>query len=155
MESQAVSVRKRKSAHRRVAPLSKSASMARVRQRDTAPEITLRRALWAAGMRYRLHDKRLPGTPDIVFGRGRLVVFVHGCFWHCHGCPRSQRLPKANAEFWRVKLARNVERDAEAQSQLSDLGWRTAVVWQCEPIAPAVASIHEILSSSPRSTSAV
>lgn len=123
--------------------------MARVRQRDTAPEVSLRRALWAAGLRYRLHDKRLPGTPDIVFARARLAVFVHGCFWHCHGCERSQRLPKANADFWRTKLARNVERDAEVQRRLRDLGWRTVVVWECEPITPAVTSIREALFDEP------
>jgi len=140
-------VRKLKSGRRRAIPLPKSVSMARVRQRDTAPEMALRRAMWAAGLRYRLHDKRLPGTPDIVFGRARLAVFVHGCFWHSHGCSRSERLPKSNADFWRTKLARNVDRDNEAQGQLRALGWRTAVVWECEAIDQAVAAIRDLLCS--------
>lgn len=113
-------------------PLTRAQTMARVKGRDTGPERLVRRALWAAGLRYRLHAADLPGRPDLVF-RGRLVaLFVHGCFWHQHaGCPRA-RLPRDNAEYWQAKLARNQARDAAALAALAALGWRALVVWECE-----------------------
>lgn len=110
----------------------KSAEMARVRTRDTAPELAVRSVLHRAGFRFRLHDRRLPGTPDIVLPRHRLVIFVHGCFWHGHpGCARAKP-PATRAEFWREKLARNAERDRAAVAGLAALGWRTLTVWGCE-----------------------
>lgn len=106
--------------------------MAAVRTRDTAPEMRVRRALHAAGLRYRLHDRRLPGSPDLVFARYRAVVFVHGCFWHQHpGCPKSA-LPATNHEFWAHKLRGNAERDRRQVAALEQAGWRVHVVWECE-----------------------
>ncbi len=106
--------------------------MARVRTRDTAPEMAVRSVLHHAGFRFRLHDRRLPGTPDIVLPRHRLAVFVHGCFWHGHpGCGRAA-LPATRAEFWSRKIAGNAERDCAAEAALAALGWRTLAIWGCE-----------------------
>lgn len=113
-------------------PEKRSAVMARIRSKDTAPEVALRKALHARGLRYRLHDARLPGRPDIVFGPSRIAVFVHGCFWHGHACARGARSPKTNAAYWAAKIARNRARDAADQAALRDLGWRAEVVWTCE-----------------------
>lgn len=86
--------------------------------------------LHAAGYRYRLHGD-LPGRPDLVFPARRKVVFVHGCFWHGHDCPRGARTPKRNADYWTAKIARNVARDARAMAGLASLGWAAMVVWEC------------------------
>jgi DNA mismatch endonuclease (patch repair protein) len=104
--------------------------MARVRREDTAPELVVRQFLYAAGFRYRLHDARLPGKPDIVLPKYRAVIFVQGCFWHAHGvgCLRGGKQPKANAEFWQAKFTYNQERDQRNQA----MGWRVLVVWECE-----------------------
>ena len=111
--------------------------MARVRGRDTRPELTVRRALWSVGLRYRLHDKRLPGRPDIVFASRRIVVFVNGCFWHGHdGCPR-HRIPKSRVDWWTAKIRRNIERDAEVCAALEAAGWKVFVLWECESEVPA------------------
>lgn len=104
--------------------------MAAIRGRDTKPELIIRRALHARGFRYRLHDKRLAGKPDIVFPARRAVVFVHGCFWHGHDCPLFV-LPATRTEFWRDKIAANRTRDAAALVALAGAGWRTAIVWEC------------------------
>ncbi len=120
------------------APLSqavdprRSALMARVRQRDSSPEMIVRRALHRSGFRYRLHAKHLPGSPDIVFPSRRLAVFVHGCFWHRHGGCKAATNPKTRQEFWHAKFERNVERDVEAITLLEQMGWRVHVVWECE-----------------------
>ncbi|HDR9076999.1 DNA mismatch endonuclease Vsr [Burkholderia cenocepacia] len=110
---------------------SLSERMRRIRSRDTAPEWIVRRTLWRMGYRYRLHVKSLPGTPDIVFARRRKAVFVHGCFWHQHGCSLTN-LPKTNIDYWHPKLHRNIERDAAAMLQLEKAGWSVLVVWECE-----------------------
>lgn len=110
--------------------------MARVKGRDTGPERAVRRLLWSAGYRYRLNRRDLPGTPDIVLPARKAAVFVHGCFWHGHDCARGARQPKANAEYWRAKIARNVARDARNTEALESAGWRVAVVWECELKAP-------------------
>lgn len=113
---------------------ARSERMSRVRGRDTAPEMIVRRLLHGLGFRYRLHDRRLPGTPDLVFRSRRKAIFVHGCFWHRH--PNSNcklaRLPKSKLDFWRPKLEGNRERDLRHQSELDALGWRWMVVWECE-----------------------
>lgn len=111
--------------------------MRRVKGRDTGPELTVRRLLWDAGYRYRLHRKDLPGRPDIVLPGRQAVVFVHGCFWHGHDCARGARRPKANADYWKAKIARNVGRDARVQADLIDIGWRPIIVWECELKDPA------------------
>jgi DNA mismatch endonuclease (patch repair protein) len=106
--------------------------MAQVRTKDTAPEMAVRLALHAKGLRYRLHRKDLPGRPDVVFPRYRLAVFIHGCFWHgCPACDRGLRRPKSNAGFWKAKLAANQARDARNISALKELGWRVVVIWEC------------------------
>lgn len=101
------------------------------RSKDTKPELILRKALWAAGHRgYRLHYKKVPGRPDISFGK-RIAIFVHGCFWH--RCPRcTTSLPKTNTEFWQAKFDRNVARDARKKADLKNLGWTIITVWECD-----------------------
>lgn len=109
----------------------RSLLMSRIRGKDTSPEVKVRKLLWSAGLRYRLHTKGLPGKPDLVFPKWRAVVFVHGCFWHRHSdCPFF-RLPKTRTSFWDEKLRRNQERDAATIASLAAAGWRVAVVWEC------------------------
>lgn len=113
--------------------------MALVPSTGSKPEMRVRRALHAAGFRYRLHRADLPGKPDLVFPQFRLAVFVHGCFWHWHGCKRS-RMPAANREYWERKIGRNVERDQQQLSELSVLGWEVVVIWECE-LAPGIEAL--------------
>ena len=109
--------------------LSRSENMSRIRRRDTRPEITLRKALWRAGHRYRL-DSDLPGSPDLVFRRPRVAIFVDGCFWH--GCPIHYSAPSTRFDFWAAKLKRNVEHDSKVDEQLRALNWRPVHAWQHE-----------------------
>ncbi len=111
-------------------PEQRRHNMSRIRSRNTRPELLLRKALHAVGLRYRLHDKKLPGTPDIVMPGRRAVIQVHGCFWHGHGCPMSVT-PATNPEFWIEKIGRNRQRDLAAEAALVDAGWRVLVVWEC------------------------
>lgn len=106
--------------------------MARVRGKDTRPELAVRRLAHAMGYRFRLHRRGLPGSPDLAFGPRRLAVFVHGCFWHGHDCPRGARVPKSNADYWAAKLRANRERDRRQLAALEEVGWRALVVWECE-----------------------
>lgn len=110
---------------------SRSALMSRIGSKNTAPELVVRRLLHAMGYRFRLHRKDLPGTPDIVLPRLRKAIFVHGCFWHAHGC-RIGQPPKSKPEFWGPKLARNKARDAEKSEALGEAGWDVLTLWQCE-----------------------
>ncbi|MBX6763924.1 MAG: DNA mismatch endonuclease Vsr [Rubrobacteraceae bacterium] len=110
---------------------ARSRLMSRVRSRDTAPERTVRSLLHRLGYRFRLHRKDLPGKPDIVLPRYKTVIFVHGCFWHGHDCPKG-RLPKTNGEFWSNKIARNRQRDLEHEKALKQLGWSVLTVWECQ-----------------------
>lgn len=105
--------------------------MRRIRKTDTKPELIVRRMLHAMGYRYRLHDKRMPGHPDILLPRYRKVIFVHGCFWHRHDCPDGRKLPRSKPEYWGPKLERNRERDARHIAELHELGWDVLVVWEC------------------------
>jgi DNA mismatch endonuclease, patch repair protein len=106
--------------------------MSKVRTVNTAPELLVRRALHRLGYRYVLHDRRLPGTPDIVFPSRHKVVLVHGCFWHQHSrCPKA-KLPTTRPEFWVEKLQKNRVRDRHAKRALEKLGWKVHVVWECE-----------------------
>lgn len=116
---------------------ARSAQMALVRNRDTKPEMRVRKALHAAGLRYRLHDKRLPGKPDIVFPSRRVAVFVHGCFWHRHASSNCKlaRLPKSRLDFWLPKLQGNFDRDKIKQAALRAIGWQVLVIWECEVAA--------------------
>ena len=110
---------------------TRSRMMAGIKGKDTAPELVLRRALHARGIRYRLHGADLPGRPDIVFPRFGAVCFVHGCFWHRHKGCRFTTSPQARAEFWQSKFRSNVERDRQSKAALTAIGWRVAVVWEC------------------------
>lgn len=105
--------------------------MSRVGSKDTAPEMLVRRLLHSLGYRYRLHRRDLPGTPDIVFSTARKVIFVHGCFWHAHGC-KIGRPPNSRQEFWARKLERNRARDARVIEDLKSLGWAVMTIWQCQ-----------------------
>ena len=116
--------------------VERSAVMRRVKSRDTAPELRVRRAAHALGYRFRLYDARLLGRPDLVFAARRKLVFVHGCFWHWHDCPRGRRAPKTNEAYWRSKIGRNVERDAEHLLALAGQGWGVLVIWECETKNP-------------------
>ncbi|NVP54747.1 very short patch repair endonuclease [Mycoplana rhizolycopersici] len=113
-----------------VTPEKRSLMMSGIRGKNTKPEILIRKALFARGWRYRLHDKRLPGKPDLVFPRLRAVVFVDGCFWHGHTC-HLFRLPSSRVDFWTEKIARNRQRDVEVRKALDGLGWRHLTVWEC------------------------
>ncbi len=126
------------------------AIMAKVKSKNTTPEMKVRRAVHAAGFRYSLHRKELPGSPDLVFRRHNLAVFVHGCFWHWHGCKRC-RLPVANHDYWRRKLARNVARDQEDLARLDALGWRRVIIWECE-LNAGVEHLIELLKVNDRKT---
>lgn len=123
---------------------ARSAIMAKVKSRDTGPEMEVRRALHKAGHRFQLHRADLPGRPDLVFPRHRIALFVHGCFWHWHGCKRS-RMPKSNVDYWTKKIDRNVKRDSQARSELNSLGWKWEIVWECE-VASGVKHISAELS---------
>ena len=112
-------------------PEQRSAVMRRVKGRDTAPELKVRRILWRLGARYRLHRKDLPGKPDIVLPGRKLAIFVHGCFWHGHDCARGARVPKANRDYWLGKVGRNRARDEAARAALEAMDWRVLVVWEC------------------------
>lgn len=109
---------------------TRSRMMAGIRSRNTKPETIIRKGLHARGFRYSLHPKILPGKPDIVMPKWRVVIFVHGCFWHRHGCYLS-KIPKTNAAFWDSKLAANQRRDELVKQQLAEAGWRIATVWEC------------------------
>lgn len=109
--------------------------MASVGQRNTGPEWVVRRLLHAHGFRYRLHARRLPGKPDIVFPARKKAIFVHGCFWHGHDCQKG-KAPKSRHDYWLPKLEANRRRDEQTLKQLGELGWKSLVVWQCETKDP-------------------
>jgi DNA mismatch endonuclease (patch repair protein) len=116
--------------------------MSAVGQRDTKPEMLVRRLLYSMNYRYRLHRKDLPGRPDIVFANRRKAIFVHGCFWHRHpGCSKASS-PKTRADFWAKKFDRNVERDQQVERRLADLGWQSLIVWECETRTPDALSLE-------------
>jgi DNA mismatch endonuclease (patch repair protein) len=122
----------------------RSSLMARIRSKNTGPEMIVRRLAHALGYRYLLHDRRLPGSPDLVFPGRKKVVLVHGCFWHGHDCGRGFR-PKTNADFWSAKIERNKDRDLRQQRALRRLGWRTLVIWECATRADRVTSLERRL----------
>ncbi|MDP9010488.1 MAG: very short patch repair endonuclease [Pseudomonadota bacterium] len=115
----------------RLSPERRSALMARIRGKDTAPEMLVRGLVHSLGFRYRLHSKDLPGSPDLVFKGRKKAIFVHGCFWHRHRCPRGT-VPSTRMHFWLSKLEGNRLRDVRAQNELRRLGWSCLVVWECE-----------------------
>lgn len=113
-------------------PERRSYNMSRIKGRDTQPEKTLRSLLHRNGLRFRIHDKKLPGHPDVVLPKYRSVIFVHGCFWHRHPGCRYASVPKTRSAFWNEKFSRNVERDRRNVFLLEKAGWNTIIVWECE-----------------------
>lgn len=129
-----------------VSPDKRSKIMRGVKQKDTRPEIIVRKALHAAGFRFRLHARNLPGSPDIVLPKYNTVIFVHGCFWHQHEACQDGRMPASRTEYWEPKLRRNRERDAEKAGALEEKGWKVMTIWECEAkdadrLADAIQSI--------------
>lgn len=112
-------------------PKIRSYNMSQIKGKETAPERKVRSWLFAHGYRYRKNDSRLPGKPDVVLPKYKTVIFVHGCFWHRHGC-RNTTMPKTRTEFWEAKFTRNVERDQEHVRALEAAGWNVIIVWECE-----------------------
>jgi DNA mismatch endonuclease (patch repair protein) len=129
----------------------RSRVMRAVKGTDTGPELAVRKALWHASLRYRLHAKALPGKPDIVFPSKRIALFVHGCFWHGHeGCSR-HRIPKTRTEYWMAKIGRNQTRDANARLALEAMGWSVLVVWECEIKQPGkLDELAQTIKAAPR-----
>lgn len=115
----------------KVSKETRSRNMSHIHSKNTTPEILVRKYLFSRGLRYRLYDKRLPGKPDLVFPRYKTVVFVNGCFWHCHNCKHGS-IPKSNTEFWIEKLHKNHERDIKNYEELKEMGWNVMIVWECE-----------------------
>jgi DNA mismatch endonuclease, patch repair protein len=118
----------------KLTPAERSRNMASIRSKGMKPELLVRKAAHAAGFRFRLHRKDLPGKPDLAFPKFKAVIFVHGCFWHQHPEPRclDGRPPKSNLTYWGPKLERNGKRDAEARAKLAEMGWRALIIWECE-----------------------
>ena len=132
----------------------RSALMKRVKQKNTAPELIVRKALYKRGLRYKIGDTKLPGRPDLSFPRYRAVVFVHGCFWHGHDC-RAGRLPTTNIDFWAPKIEGNRIRDTRKEETLRELGWRVFIVWQCELHADEGGHLLDALAAAIRSNPTV
>ncbi|AXJ06464.1 very short patch repair endonuclease [Pseudomonas fluorescens] len=128
-----------------LSPEQRKLNMSRIRGSDTKPEMLIRRSLHARGFRYRLHDRELPGSPDLVFPRYHAVIFVNGCFWHGHNCPMF-KLPSTRPEFWLRKIESNRVRDNLAIETLLKLGWRVANIWECSTKGPSKLTTDEILS---------
>ena len=117
-------------------PDQRSAVMRAVKSANTTPELAVRRAAHALGLRFRLGRNDLPGKPDLAFPARRIALFVHGCFWHGHDCPRGARMPATNRDYWQAKIGRNMARDKTTKSALKKLGWKHAVIWECETSDP-------------------
>jgi DNA mismatch endonuclease, patch repair protein len=115
----------------------RSERMSHIRNSNTKPEMMVRRLVYGLGYRYRLHDKGLPGKPDLVFRSRYKVIFIHGCFWHQHGC-RQYRMPKTRLDFWEPKLANNKAHDVRVQKNLRKLGWKCLIIWECQLRRPTI-----------------
>ena len=116
----------------RISHEKRSLNMAAIRSKDTGPELAVRKIVFGLGYRYRLHDPKLPGKPDLVFPSKKKAVFVHGCFWHGHNRCKRATTPKTHAEFWQGKICANMARDRRVRLKLRDMGWKAFTVWQCE-----------------------
>ena len=112
-------------------PEQRHFNMSQIHSKDTKPEMLVRKWLWSRGYRYRLHKKDLPGRPDIVLAKYKSIIFVHGCFWHCHNCKYASE-PKTNKDFWNKKLGDNKKRDKKNIEKLVNRGWFVLVIWECE-----------------------
>lgn len=115
-----------------IAQPERSEIMSRIRSKDTRPELLVRRLVFAEGYRYRLHDRKLPGCPDLVFRNRAKLIFVHGCFWHRHEKCALARMPKSRLDFWEPKLTANKERDERNRKLLAKEGWKVLTIWECE-----------------------
>ncbi len=120
----------------RITKERRSWNMSRIRSKDTTPEMRVRSFLHRKGYRFRLHDKKLPGSPDIVLKKYRTAIFVHGCYWHRHTGCKNAYSPKSRVEFWEEKFRQNVERDQTKERLLYDAGWNVLTVWECETKSP-------------------
>ena len=141
----------------KVVDAARSAQMARIRNRDTKPELRVRRALHSFGLRYGLHAKGLPGRPDLVLAARRAIVFVHGCFWHQHQDPSCKlaRVPKSRFEFWGPKFEGNRLRDLRVKSALEAKGWQVFEVWECQTSPEQLKRLAVRLKAIPKSRSLV
>lgn len=126
----------------RLTPSERSALMAKVRSKDTKPELTVRKTAHRLGYRFRLHREDLPGTPDLVFPRHKIAVFVHGCFWHRHPSCHRASMPSTNVAKWTEKFERNVLRDVRSKSELEMMGWTVLVIWECEARSEEAVAEH-------------
>jgi DNA mismatch endonuclease (patch repair protein) len=115
----------------RLTAAQRSENMRRIKSKDSTPELLVRRLVHGLGYRYRLHNHKLPGRPDLVFSGRKKIIFVHGCFWHAHSCKVAHK-PRSRQNYWTPKLRRNAERDKDHQRRLRTLGWRVLVLWECE-----------------------
>lgn len=115
-----------------LSPAQRSRLMGKVKSKDTQPELAVRRLVHSMGYRYRLHVKKLPGTPDLAFAKKKKVIFVNGCFWHRHNCADGRRLPRTRQKFWRAKLEGNKKRDRYNMGVLKRMGWMALTIWSCE-----------------------
>jgi len=119
--------------------------MRAIRSKHTKPELRVRKVAHSMGLRFRLHRKDLPGKPDLVFPKHKLALFVNGCFWHGHGCKRGGTGPKSNTGYWAPKIARTRARDAASMAALKEVGWKVAILWECELISDE--AIAQLISS--------
>jgi DNA mismatch endonuclease (patch repair protein) len=129
-----------------VTPEVRSRMMSGIRGKDTQPEMIIRRGLHARGFRFRLHDRRLPGKPDLVFPKYRAVIFVHGCFWHGHNC-HLFKWPKTREAFWREKIEGNKSRDRQHLSSLKVAGWHALAIWECQLKSASKRDIERVLDA--------
>ena len=138
----------------RLTPEERSRNMAKIRGKNTKPELLVRSMLHRAGYRFSLHRKDLPGTPDIVLRKYRTVIFVHGCFWHRHKNCKIASMPKSNVEFWQAKFDRNVHNDKKHKRELKKLGWHVLTVWECQLKKPdkVLAKLERLLPTDDSST---
>ncbi|WPU92494.1 DNA mismatch endonuclease Vsr [Mucilaginibacter sabulilitoris] len=111
---------------------ARSYNMSRIRSKDTKPEMLVRKYLFGKGFRFRLHDKKLPGKPDIVLPKYKVAILIHGCFWHSHINCKYAVIPKSNIEYWSGKISKNLIRDIDTEKKLQSLGWRIIVIWECD-----------------------
>lgn len=125
--------------------------MSRIKGKNTAPEMKVRSYLHARGLRYRLHDKRLPGCPDLTFPSRKVAVFVHGCFWHGHDGCRKAKLPRTRTEFWSDKISGNMKRDRKQVQLIEEAGWNVLTVWQCDIGDDVLSCLYQRILASPKS----
>ncbi|WP_259058106.1 very short patch repair endonuclease [Salinibacter ruber] len=129
-----------------LSPEERSELMSRINSTETEPEQLTRSLLHRAGYRFRKNVSDLPGTPDVVLPKYNTVIFVHGCYWHRHDCRKGRSMPSTNTDFWKEKFERNVERDAENEDALEELGWQVLIVWECNLNDDPVEAVEELMT---------